>query len=146
MPQGPRTDRVSEEFREILAESIQGLKDPRIGFVTVTGVRVSPDLHVAWVFYTVLGEEKERVATRAALRMSRMRRARLGWVAERYPAIVRRIVADGHEVASHTHPAASSSGTSPGTPTRSPPAHARSTDDRHAASDKSSGRPTCRRS
>jgi len=68
MPQGPRTDRVSEEFREILAESIQGLKDPRIGFVTVTGVRVSPDLHVAWVFYTVLGEEKERVATRAALR------------------------------------------------------------------------------
>jgi ribosome-binding factor A len=71
MPQGPRTDRVSEEFREILAESIQGLKDPRIGFVTVTGVRVSPDLHVAWVYYTVLGDEKERLATRAALRSAR---------------------------------------------------------------------------
>ena len=68
MPQGPRIDRVSEEFREILAESIQRLKDPRVGFVTVTGVKVSPDLHVAWVYYTVLGEEKERVATRAALR------------------------------------------------------------------------------
>jgi ribosome-binding factor A len=68
MPQGPRTDRVGEELREILAESIQGLKDPRIGFVTVTGVKVSPDLHVAWVYYTVLGGSKERNATRAALR------------------------------------------------------------------------------
>jgi ribosome-binding factor A len=68
MPQGSRTDRVGEEFREILAESIQGLKDPRIGFVTVTGVKVSPDLHVAWVYYTVLGDEKQHVATRAALR------------------------------------------------------------------------------
>jgi ribosome-binding factor A len=68
MPQGARTDRVGEEFREILAESIQGLKDPRIGFVTVTGVKVSPDLHVAWIYYTVLGDEKAKVATRAALR------------------------------------------------------------------------------
>jgi ribosome-binding factor A len=68
MPQGPRTDRVGEEFREILAESIQTLKDPRVGFVTVTGVKVSPDLHVAWVYYTVLGDEKERASTRAALR------------------------------------------------------------------------------
>ena len=68
MPQGSRTDRVGEEFREILAESIQGLKDPRVGFVTVTGVKVSPDLHVAWVYYTVLGDEKARIATRAALR------------------------------------------------------------------------------
>jgi ribosome-binding factor A len=64
MPQGPRTDRVGEEFRE----SIQTLKDPRVGFVTVTGVRVSPDLHVAWVYYTVLGDDKARVATDAALR------------------------------------------------------------------------------
>jgi ribosome-binding factor A len=68
MPQGPRTDRVGEEFREILAESIQGLKDPRVGFVTVTGVKVSPDLHVAWVYYTVLGGAKEKASTRAALR------------------------------------------------------------------------------
>jgi ribosome-binding factor A len=68
MPQGSRTDRVGEGCREILAESIQGLKDPRVGFVTVTGVRVSPDLHVAWVYYTVLGDEKAKIATRAALR------------------------------------------------------------------------------
>ncbi|HLB39567.1 MAG TPA: 30S ribosome-binding factor RbfA [Actinomycetota bacterium] len=68
MPQGPRTARVSEEFREILAEAIQGLKDPRVGFVTVTGVKVSADLHVAWVYYTVLGDEKAKAGTRAALR------------------------------------------------------------------------------
>jgi ribosome-binding factor A len=59
---------VSEEFREILAEAIQGLKDPRVGFVTVTGVKVSSDLHVAWVYYTVLGDEKAKAGTRAALR------------------------------------------------------------------------------
>jgi len=76
MPQGARIERVGEEFREILAESIQGLKDPRIGFVTVTSVKVSPDLHVAWVYYTVLGDEKAKAATRAALRSAapRLRR------------------------------------------------------------------------
>ena len=68
MPQGARTDRVSEEFREILAEAIHGLKDPRVGFVTVTGVKVSHDLRVAWVYYTVLGDEKAKAGTRAALR------------------------------------------------------------------------------
>jgi ribosome-binding factor A len=67
MPQGARVERVGEEFREILAEAIQGLKDPRVGFVTVTAVKVSPDLRVAWVFYTVLGDERSKVATRAAL-------------------------------------------------------------------------------
>jgi ribosome-binding factor A len=68
MPQGARAERVGEEFREILAEEIQRLKDPRIGFVTVTGVKVSADLHVAWVSYTALGDDKARASTRAALR------------------------------------------------------------------------------
>jgi ribosome-binding factor A len=68
MPQGARIERVSEEFREILAEEIPKLKDPRVGFVTVTGVRVSHDLHVAWVFYTALGDDKAKAASRAALR------------------------------------------------------------------------------
>jgi ribosome-binding factor A len=68
MPQGPRTARVGEEFREILAEEIQRLKDPRIGFVTVTGVKVSPDLRVAWIYFTAFGDEKQRAASRAALR------------------------------------------------------------------------------
>jgi ribosome-binding factor A len=67
-PRTPRTDRVSEEFREILAEGIPKLKDPRIGFVTVTAVHVTPDLRRAVVYYTVLGEEGERKATAAGLR------------------------------------------------------------------------------
>jgi ribosome-binding factor A len=64
----PRTERVSEEFREIFAEEIPKLKDPRVGFVTVTGVHVTPDLRRAVVFYTVLGEEGDRRATAAGLR------------------------------------------------------------------------------
>jgi ribosome-binding factor A len=66
--QGSRTSRVSEEFREILAEEIPKLKDPRVGFVTITGVKVTPDLRHAVVFYTVLGDEKERRASAAGLR------------------------------------------------------------------------------
>jgi ribosome-binding factor A len=66
-----RIDRVNEELREILAEEIQKLKDPRLGFVTVTGVKVTPDLRKARVFYTVLGEEKQHRGTAAALRSAR---------------------------------------------------------------------------
>ena len=66
-----RTDRVGEEFREILAEEILKLKDPRVGFVTVTGVKVTADLRRAWVFYTSLGDDRERAGTRAGLRSAR---------------------------------------------------------------------------
>lgn len=71
MTDGSRTDRVSEEFREILAEEVPRLKDPRVGFVTITGVDVTPDLRRAVVYYTVLGEEEERRATDAGLRSAR---------------------------------------------------------------------------
>ena len=67
MPQGARRARVAEEFREVLAEEIQRLKDPRIGFVTVTGVQVTADLRRAWVSYTVLGDDKQQRSTRAGL-------------------------------------------------------------------------------
>jgi ribosome-binding factor A len=74
-----RLERVSEELREVLAEEIGRLKDPRVGFVTVTGVRVTPDLRKARVFYTVLGDESARRGTRAALRSARSHlRASLG--------------------------------------------------------------------
>jgi ribosome-binding factor A len=66
-----RLQRASEEVREILAGEIQKLKDPRLGFVTVTGVKVTPDLRKARVFYTVLGDERERRGTAAALRSAR---------------------------------------------------------------------------
>ena len=68
MPEGTRPSRVQEEFREILAEEIPKLKDPRVGFVTVTGVKVTPDLRRAIVFYTALGDEKDQKATAAGLR------------------------------------------------------------------------------
>src|SRR5919204_124777 len=71
MTGGVRPSRVSEEFREILAEEIPRLKDPRIGFVTVVGVRVTPDLRRARVFYMTMGDERARRATAAALRSAR---------------------------------------------------------------------------
>ncbi|MGH2662884.1 MAG: 30S ribosome-binding factor RbfA [Actinomycetota bacterium] len=66
-----RTERVAEEFREVLAEEIPRLKDPRVGFVTVTAVEVTADLRRARVFYTVLGDDASRRRTRAGLRSAR---------------------------------------------------------------------------
>ena len=79
MPESVRPDRVAEEFREVLAEEIPRLKDPRIGFVTVTRVDVSGDLRRATVYYTVLGENRDHRATNAGLRSARARlRSELG--------------------------------------------------------------------
>src|SRR5918912_2151522 len=55
-----RLRRVDEAVKEVLSEGIGELKDPRIGFVTVTGVRTSPDLRHARVFVSVLGTERKR--------------------------------------------------------------------------------------
>src|SRR5437016_1700068 len=55
-----RLRRVNEAVKEVLSEGIGELKDPRIGFVTVTGVRTSPDLRQARVFVSVLGSERKR--------------------------------------------------------------------------------------
>ena len=52
--------RVNESVREVISEALGELKDPRIGFVTVTGVETSPDLRHAKVFVSVLGSEKKR--------------------------------------------------------------------------------------
>ena len=71
MSGGARPSRVAEEFREVLAEEIPRLKDPRVGFVTVTRVDVSPDLRRATVFYTVLGENRDQRRTRAGLLSAR---------------------------------------------------------------------------
>jgi ribosome-binding factor A len=68
MTDSQRMARVAEEFREVLAEEMPRLKDPRMGFVTITGVKVTPDLRHAIVFYTVYGDDKARAGTRAALR------------------------------------------------------------------------------
>ena len=55
-----RMRRVNEAIREALADAVGELKDPRIGFVTVTGVETSPDLRHAKVFVSVLGNERKR--------------------------------------------------------------------------------------
>jgi ribosome-binding factor A len=55
-----RTDRVAEEIREEVARIIPALKDPRLGFVTVTRVNVSPDLQHARVYVGILGSEADR--------------------------------------------------------------------------------------
>ena len=62
-----RMRRVNEAIRETLADAVGELKDPRIGMVTVTGVRVTPDLREATVYVSVLGSEKKRRATLAGL-------------------------------------------------------------------------------
>ena len=59
--------RVNESVRAVVADAVQELKDPRIGMVTVTGVRVTPDLYEAIVFVSVLGGEKKRRASLAGL-------------------------------------------------------------------------------
>jgi ribosome-binding factor A len=63
--------RVNETIREVLGDAIAAeLKDPRIGFVTVTGVDTSPDLRSARVYVSVLGSEEDRERTLAGLRSS----------------------------------------------------------------------------
>jgi ribosome-binding factor A len=63
-----RMRRVNEAVREVVSARIaEGLRDPRIGFVTVTSVDTSPDLRQARVYVSVLGDPEERDATLAGL-------------------------------------------------------------------------------
>jgi len=59
--------RVNEALRQVLSEALLELKDPRIGFVTVTGVETSPDLRSARVFVSVLGSARKREQSLAGL-------------------------------------------------------------------------------
>ena len=69
MAQGHRPDRVGEEIRHELSDLLTrgGVHDPGIGFITLTRVKVSPDLQVARVFYTTMGDEAARRETSNAL-------------------------------------------------------------------------------
>ncbi|CAN5265785.1 30S ribosome-binding factor RbfA [soil metagenome] len=62
-----RMRRINESVRQVLSEAVGQLKDPRIGFVTVTGVQTSQDLRHARVFVSVLGSERKRIATMTGL-------------------------------------------------------------------------------
>jgi ribosome-binding factor A len=66
---GARMRRVDEAMRQVLGDALaQELKDPRIGFVTVTDVKTSPDLRHARVYVSVLGTDAEQAATLDGLR------------------------------------------------------------------------------
>ncbi|MFA5606863.1 MAG: 30S ribosome-binding factor RbfA [Leucobacter sp.] len=64
----PRAGKVAERIQQIIAKRIEkGLRDPRLGFVTITDVRVTGDLQHASIFYTVYGDEQEQADSAAAL-------------------------------------------------------------------------------
>ena len=75
----PRSARVNEVVQQVLADELERLSDPRLGFVTVTGVAVSADLRHADVFYTVMGTPEQHADTAAGLAAAKSHlRAALG--------------------------------------------------------------------
>jgi ribosome-binding factor A len=68
MAENPRARRLADRIKVIVAQMLDTrIKDPRLGFVTITDVRVTGDLQGASVFYTVYGSDEERAGTAAAL-------------------------------------------------------------------------------
>jgi ribosome-binding factor A len=68
MPQGSRPDRVADQIRsEVAGLLAREIRDPGLGFVTVTRVQVTSDLQIARVFYTSLGDQAARARTKQAL-------------------------------------------------------------------------------
>ena len=63
-----RQDKVKAQIKKAVSSIVNNeIKDPRLGFVTITSVEVSPDLRYAKIFFSVLGKEKEHTRTKAAL-------------------------------------------------------------------------------
>ncbi|MGG7510790.1 30S ribosome-binding factor RbfA [Plantibacter sp. YIM 135249] len=68
MAENPRARKLADRIKEIIAKRLdKGIRDPRLGFVTITDVQVTGDLQHANIFYTVYGTEEEREGTKAAL-------------------------------------------------------------------------------
>lgn len=64
-----RSSRLGEQIhKEISSLLIKGVKDPRIGFVTITAVEMTPDLHLARIYYTVMGSDDEARGAAAGLK------------------------------------------------------------------------------
>ena len=69
MADAARAAKMADRIKEIVARRLErGIKDPRLGFVTITDVRVTGDLQHASIFYTVYGTDEERADTAAALK------------------------------------------------------------------------------
>ena len=72
MADAPRARKLAERIQQIVARMLDTrIKDPRLGFVTVTDVRVTGDLQNATIFYTVYGSDEERASSAAALASAR---------------------------------------------------------------------------
>ena len=68
MNDSPRARKLADRIQVVVAETLERrIKDPRLGFVTITDTRLTPDLREATVFYTVLDDERERAESAAAL-------------------------------------------------------------------------------
>jgi ribosome-binding factor A len=68
----PRARKLADRIKVVVAETLEmRVKDPRLGFITVTDARVTNDLQEATVFYTVLGDDAQRADTAAALESAR---------------------------------------------------------------------------
>lgn len=66
---GPRNAKVGDRIKVVVAQMLERrVKDPRLGFVTITDVRMTGDGQQASVFYTVMGDERQRADTAAALK------------------------------------------------------------------------------
>jgi ribosome-binding factor A len=80
MGQGSRPDRVADQIRaEVSSMIARDLHDPGLGFITITRVQVSPDLHHARVYYTAMGDQTARTNSGKALeRASSFMRRQLG--------------------------------------------------------------------
>ena len=80
MGQSHRSQKVGDRIKVVVAELLEGkIKDPRLGFVTITDARVTGDLQHASIFYTVLGDDAQREATAAGLESAKgVIRAALG--------------------------------------------------------------------
>ena len=67
-----RSEKVAEAIHEVISGLlVKGVKDPRVGFVTVTGVKVTDDLHLATVYFSVIGSEESRKGAEAGLNSAR---------------------------------------------------------------------------
>ncbi len=68
MGENPRARKIAERIQVIVASTLERrIKDPRLGFVTITDVRVTGDLQHASIFYTVFGSDEERIESAAAI-------------------------------------------------------------------------------
>lgn len=72
MAKSYRNERINETIKEILCELLLGrIKDPRVGMVTITSVRVTSDFSLARVYYSVMGDEERRAQTELGLNSAR---------------------------------------------------------------------------